>query len=237
VDATDDPVHGQQEGRFFHGYYRQYCYLPLYIFCGEQLLRARLRRADQDGAAGTQEELERIIGRIRRRWPETRIMVRGDAGFCREDLMGWCGAHEVDYVLGLAKNDRLKAAIAAELAEARARYEATGQATRVFKDFCYQTRESWSRERRVIGKAEHLAKGENPRFVVTSLSPERSRHGPCMKSSTAPAARCRIASRNSNWRCSPIAPRSIRLSMPQVGIRNAHVHANSIDKMALCRLR
>jgi hypothetical protein len=173
VDATDDPVHGNQEGRFFHGYYRQYCYLPLYIFCGEQLLCARLRRADQDGAAGTQEELERIIGRIRHRWPETRILVRGDSGFCREDLMGWCEAHEVDYVLGLAKNDRLKAAIAAELCEAKARYEASAEAARVFKDFRYQTRESWSCERRVIGKAEHLAKGENPRFVVTSLSTVR----------------------------------------------------------------
>jgi hypothetical protein len=173
VDATDDPLHGNQEGRFFHGYYRQYCYLPLYIFCGEQLLCARLRRADQDGAAGTQEELERIIGHIRMRWPETRIIVRGDSGFCREDLMVWCEAHEVDYVLGLAKNSRLKAAIAAELCEAKARYEAYGEAARLFKDFRYRTRESWSCERRVIGKAEHLAKGENPRFVVTSLSPAR----------------------------------------------------------------
>jgi Transposase DDE domain group 1 len=173
VDATDDPLHGNQEGRFFHGYYRQYCYLPLYIFCGEELLCARLRRADQDGAAGTQEEPERIIGHIRKRWPETRIIVRGDSGFCREDLMVWCEAHEVDYVLGLAKNSRLKAAIAAELCEAKARYEAYGEAARLFKDFRYRTRESWSCERRVIGKAEHLAKGENPRFVVTSLSPAR----------------------------------------------------------------
>ena len=173
VDATDDPVHGQQEGRFFHGYYRQYCYLPLYIFCGEQLLCARLRRADQDGAAGTKEELEHLIGRIRLRWPETRILVRGDAGFCREDLMSWCEAHEVDYVFGLAKNSRLKAALAAELCEAKSRYETRGEAARVFKDFRYQTRASWSRERRVIGKAEHLAKGENPRFVVTSLPTER----------------------------------------------------------------
>jgi hypothetical protein len=173
VDATDDPVHGQQEGRFFHGYYGQYCYLPLYIFCGEQLLCARLRRADQDAAAGTVEELSRIIESIRLRWPATRILVRGDSGFCREDLMSWCEAHEVDYVLGLAKNDRLKAVIAAEIWEAKARYEASGEAARVFKDFRYQTRESWSCERRVIGKAEHLAKGENPRFVVTSLSPVR----------------------------------------------------------------
>jgi hypothetical protein len=172
VDATDDPLHGHQEGRFFHGYYRHYCYLPLYIFCGEQLLCARLRRADQDAAAGTREEVERIIGRIRISWPETRIIVRGDSGFCREDLMHWCEAHGVDYVLGLAKNSRLKAAIAAEMAEAKARYAATEQAARVFRDFRYRTRKSWSSERRVIGKAEYLAKGENPRFVVTSLSPK-----------------------------------------------------------------
>jgi hypothetical protein len=172
VDATDDPLHGHQEGRFFHGYYRSYCYLPLYIFCGEQLLCARLRPANQDGAAGTQEELERIIGRIRLSWPRTRIIVRGDSGFCREALMGWCEAHNVDYVLGLAKNSRLKATIATELAAAQAQYENSGQAARVFKDFRYRTLKSWSCERRVIGKAEHLAKGENPRFVVTSLSAE-----------------------------------------------------------------
>lgn len=171
VDATDDPLHGHQEGRFFHGYYRSYCYLPLYIFCGEHLVCARLRQADQDGAAGTQEELERIISRVRRQWPQTRIIVRGDSGFCRDDLMSWCEAHDVEYVLGLAQNRRLNAAIAPELAEAKARYEATQQAARVFKDFRYRTHKSWSCERRVIGKAEHLAKGENPRFVVTSLAP------------------------------------------------------------------
>ena len=177
VDATDDPLHGHQEGRFFHGYYRHYCYLPLYIFCGEQLLCARLRQADQDGAAGTREELERIIGRIRCRWPEVQIIVRGDSGFCREDLMGWCETHEVDYVFGLAKNHRLKTAIVAEMVEARTQYESIGQAARVFKDFRYRTRTSWSRERRVIGKAEYLAKGENPRFIVTSLPVEKM--APC----------------------------------------------------------
>ena len=170
VDATDDPLHGDQEGRFFHGYYRQYCYLPLYIFCGEHLLCARLRRADQDGAAGSVDELQRIIGHIRRTWPGVRLIVRGDSGFCREDLMAWCEAQGVDYVLGLAKNARLKAAIAAEMAAARTQYEGSGQAARVFRDFRYRTRTSWSRERRVIGKAEHLSKGENPRFVVTTLS-------------------------------------------------------------------
>lgn len=171
VDATDDPIHGEQEGRFFHGYYRSYCYLPLYIFCGEHLLCARLRTADQDGAAGTVEELERIIGQIRRRWPEVRIIVRGDSGFCRDELMSWCEAQGVDFVLGLAKNARLKAGIAAEMVQAKAQYEASRHAARVFRDFRYQTRESWSSERRVIGKAEHLDGGENPRFIVTSLSP------------------------------------------------------------------
>jgi hypothetical protein len=170
VDATDDPLHGHQEGRFFHGYYRHYCYLPLYIFCGEHLLCARLRPADQDGAAGTQEELARLIRRIRESWPQTQLIVRGDSGFCREALMSWCETHDVDYLFGIAKNSRLKAAIAAEMAQARVQYEASGEAARVFKDFRYRTRKSWSCERRVIGKAEHLAKGENPRFVVTSLA-------------------------------------------------------------------
>ena len=173
VDATDDPLHGHQEGRFFHGYYRSYCYLPLYIFCGEQLLCARLRTANQDQSAGTVDELERIIARIRLSWPRTRIIVRADSGFCRDDLMSWCEAHDVDYVLGLAKNNRLKAAIRSEMAEAEQHYEATQQAARVFKDFRYRTLKSWSRERRVVAKAEHLAKGENPRFVVTSLSTEK----------------------------------------------------------------
>lgn len=172
VDATDDLLHGHQEGRFFHGYYRSYCYLPLYIFCGEHLLCSRLRTANQDGAAGTVDELKRIIERIRLSWPETRIIVRGDSGFCRDAIMSWCEAHAVDYVLGLAKNSRLKTAIVDEMAAAKVQYEATGEAARVFKDFRYRTRKSWSCERRVIGKAEYLAKGENPRFVVTSLSIE-----------------------------------------------------------------
>jgi len=172
VDATDDPVHGRQAGRFFHGYYRHYCYLPLYIFCGEQLLCARLRTADRDGAAGTVEELAGIVEQVRRRWPATRIIVRGDSGFCREELMSWCEAHRVDYVLGLAKNARLKALIATPLQHAQARYEATGAPARVFQECRYRTHKSWSRTRRVVGKAEHLSKGTNPRFVVTSLSLE-----------------------------------------------------------------
>ena len=170
VDATDDPLHGHQEGRFFHGYYRGYCYLPLYIFCNEHLLCARLRKADQDGAAGTVDELSQIVERIRSSWPQTRIIVRGDGGFCREDLMAWCEMHGVDYILGMPKNSRLKATITEEMAQAKLQYEATDQAARVFKDFRYQTRSSWSCERRVVGKAEYMAKGENPRFVVTTLS-------------------------------------------------------------------
>lgn len=173
LDATDDPVHGNQEGRFFHGYYGHYCYLPLYILCGDYLLRARLRPSNIDAAAGSVEELKGIVAQIREAWPEVRMTVRGDAGFCREELMGWCEAEGVDYVLGLAKNERLKAAIALPLAEAAAEYGRTGKAARVFTEFVYQTRESWSRARRVIGKAEHLEKGANPRFVVTSLSAEQ----------------------------------------------------------------
>jgi len=171
LDATDDPVHGNQEGRFFHGYYGHYCYLPLYIFCGAHLLGARLRPSNIDASAGSREELERIVAQIRQTWPDVKITMRGDAGFCREELMVWCEQHQVDYVLGLAKNERLKVEIAPQLQQAAAAYAATGQAARVFKEFTYQTRESWSRARRVIAKAEHLEKGANPRFVVTSLSP------------------------------------------------------------------
>ena len=169
VDSTDDPLHGNQEGRFFHGYYGHYCYVPLYIFCGEHLLCARVRRADGDGAAGCVEEIARLVQQLRQAWPEVRIIVRGDSGFCREALLAWCEANQVDYVLGLAKNDRLRAEIAAELAQAAEKYQQTGRAARVFKEFIYQTRESWSRRRRVVAKAEHLEKGANPRFVVTSL--------------------------------------------------------------------
>lgn len=172
VDATDDPLHGNQEGRFFHGYYKAYCYLPLYIFAGEHLLCARLRTASNDAAAGTVEELSPIVERIRNKWPETRIVVRGDSGFCREELMCWCEDHDVDYVLGVAKNNRLKMAIAEEMALAKALYQCSGTASRVFKDFCYSTLNTWRWHRRVIGKAEHLSKGENPRFIVTSFTKE-----------------------------------------------------------------
>jgi hypothetical protein len=172
LDATDDPVHGNQEGRFFHGYYGHYCYLPLYIFCGDHLLCARLRPSNIDAAEGCREEVERIVAQIRQAWPGVKITLRGDAGFCREELMAWCEQAGVDYVLGLAKNERLKAEIASEQEQAAAAYAQTGKAARVFKEFVYQTRESWSRARRVIAKAEHLEKGSNPRFVVTSLAAE-----------------------------------------------------------------
>ena len=178
VDATDDPLHGRQEGRFFHGYYRNYCYLPLYVFCGPQLLGARLRTADRDAAAGTVQELERIVGQIRQRWPGVEIWLRGDSGFCREELMAWCEAQGVEYVLGIAQNARLKRRLAPELEQARRACQRSGQAERVFKDFRYRTLDSWSRERRVIGKAEHLPRGSNPRFVVTSLSAARMAAGP-----------------------------------------------------------
>jgi hypothetical protein len=172
LDATDDPLHGKQEGRFFHGYYGHYCYLPLYIFCGEFLLGARLRPSNIDASAGSVEELKCIVKQIRSRWPQVRLVVRGDSGFCREELMAWCEAEGVDYLLGLAKNERLKAEIAKEMGEAKAQYQQTARAARLFKEFVYQTRESWSRARRVVAKAEHLEKGENPRFVVTSLRRE-----------------------------------------------------------------
>jgi len=174
LDATDDPLHGEQEGRFFHGYYRHYCYLPLYIFCGPFVLCAKLRRSDLDASAGTVEELERIVGQIRARWPEVEIWIRADSGFARESIMAWCEANGVEYVLGLARHPRLQAAIEAELKGAREQAERTGRPARRFRNFGYRTHKTWSRERRV-GKAEHLRGKANPRFVVSSLAPERLR--------------------------------------------------------------
>src|SRR4051812_4643127 len=172
LDATDDPIHGHQLGRFFHGYYKNYCYLPLYIFCGDHLLCARLRPSDIDACAGSVKHLKRIVAQIREAWPGVRIVVRADSGFCREEILRWCEDNGVGYVIGLAKNTRLAAAIATELDQVRERYEATKQPARAFAELRYQTRETWSRERRVVAKAEHLAKGPNPRFVVTSLTVE-----------------------------------------------------------------
>jgi hypothetical protein len=172
LDATDDPIHGHQLGRFFHGYYKTYCYLPLYIFCGDHLLCARLRPADIDACAGSVKHLGRIVAQLREAWPEVKIVIRADSGFCREEILRWCEDNGVDYVIGLAKNTRLVAAIAAELEQVRERFAATGRPARAFAELRYRTLDTWSCERRVVAKAEHLAKGPNPRFVVTSLSTE-----------------------------------------------------------------
>lgn len=168
-DATDDPIHGEQEGRFFHGYYGNYCYLPLYVFCGEHLLAAKLRTADRDASDGSEETLSFLVSRIRKRWPAVRIIVRGDSGFARDGLMTWCEENGVYFVLGLAKNQRLIRKIGKEMVEARCHFEATQHASRVFTHFHWSTKKSWTRSRRVIAKAEHLSKGANPRFIVTNL--------------------------------------------------------------------
>ena len=172
LDATDDPIHGDQEGRFFHGYYKCYCYLPLYIFCGRDLLLSKLRPANIDASAGAKEEIAFIVAQIRDSWPNVDIWLRADLGFCREEMMAWCEAHGVHYVFGLARNERLEALIADELAEASAKARDSGKPERIFKELRYQTLKSWSRERRVVAKAEHLPKGKNPRFIVSSLTCE-----------------------------------------------------------------
>ena len=170
LDATDDPVHGEQEGRFFHGYYDCYCYLRLYVFCGRDLLAAKLRRAERDAADGAVEEIARVVARIVARWPRTRIMLRADSGFARDDLMAWCEANGVDFVFGLARNERLVAAIEAELEHAIAKSRRTSRPERRFKSFMWMTRHSWSRKRRVVAKAEATQGEANPRFIVTSLA-------------------------------------------------------------------
>jgi hypothetical protein len=177
VDTTDLPLHGKQEGRFFHGYYDSYCYLPLYIFCGEHVLCARLRQSNSDASAGSLAEIERIVSQIRAKWPEVKIILRGDSGFCRNELMSWCEGHDVDYVFGLARNQRLRKVIGRQMWEATEQWNRTGKPARVFAEFSYQTRKAknrgWNRERRVVAKAEHISGKENPRFVVTSLSGEQ----------------------------------------------------------------
>lgn len=172
LDSTDDPIHGQQLGRFFHGYYGHYCYLPLYIFCGDHPLAVLLRPSNSDASAGSLVHIQRIVKRLRAVWPNVRILLRADSGFCRDYLMRWCEANGVDYLFGLAKNQRLLRIIGRELHEAKAAFAQTGQPARVFKDFTYRTHKSWSCVRRVVGKAEHIAGDKaNPRFVVTSLTP------------------------------------------------------------------
>ncbi len=169
-DATDDPLYGHQEGRFFHGYYDHYCYLPLYVFCGKHLLCARLRPSNIDASKGTVEELSRIIPQIRERWPEVEILVRADSGFARDEIMCWCEEHDVQYVIGMARNSRLERYLAPALERAQKQCDESGQSVRIFEEMRYRTRKSWSRLRRVIGKAEVNQHGPNPRYVVTSLA-------------------------------------------------------------------
>ena len=171
LDTTDLPLHGHQEGRFFHGYYDSYCYLPLYIFCGEHLLCARLRTADKEAAAGSKQEAERIVGQIRRHWPKASIILRADSGFCREELMKWCEDNDVGYVFGFARNDRVRKIIDPQMKQAARQQRQTGNSARVFTEFRYETTTgSWSRARRMVAKAEQLEGKENPRYVVTNLS-------------------------------------------------------------------
>ena len=169
LDATDDPVYGEQEGRHFHGYYDCYCYLPLYVFCGRHLLAAKLRPSSVDAADGSVAEVARVVAQVRERWPETSIVIRADSGFCRDDLMTWCEVNNVQYVLGLAGNSRLVRNLAPEMRKARRRAKRSGQPARVFGDFAYRTRKSWSGKRRVIGKAEWTNGAANPRFIVTNI--------------------------------------------------------------------
>ena len=173
VDTTDVPLHGKQAGRFFHGYYDEYCYLPLYIFCGEHVLCARLREANHDASFGSLPEIQRIVTQIRTVWPEVKIILRGDSGFCRDELMSWCERNGVQFVFGLARNQRLRTIIGAEMQQATQQWNQTGQPARIFTEFNYKTRKrkkgGWKQERRVVAKAEHIDGKENPRFLVTSL--------------------------------------------------------------------
>ena len=169
-DATDDPLHGKQEGRFFHGYYDCYCYLPLYVFCGDQLLWSQLRKSDIDASDGALEVLQRLVKMIRHKWPLAKILIRADSGFCRDELMSWCEANAVSFLFGMAKNRRLLKRIQRTMKKAKRDWSLSGHAARRYLQFSYRTRSSWSRARRVVGKAEYLDKGENPRFVVTNLT-------------------------------------------------------------------
>jgi hypothetical protein len=176
MDTTDLPLHGKQEGRFFHGYYDNYCYLPLYVFCGDHVLCARLREANHDAAYGCLQEIQRIVKQVRMAWPEVKIVLRGDSGFCRNELMSWCENHGVDFLFGMARNPRLRRIIGRQMQEAKMQWKETGKPARVFTEFEYSTKKTkksgWDRERRVVAKAEHIDGKENPRFVVTSLSSE-----------------------------------------------------------------
>ena len=176
IDTTDLPLHGRQEGRFFHGYYDSYCYLPFYVFCGDQLLCSRLSEANHDAAFGSLDEIGRIVTQIRKTWPEVKILLRGDSGFCRNELMNWCEANRVNYLFGLAKNKRLSRIIGADLNTAAEQWKKTGKPARIFSEFRYGAKKTkkggWDCERRVVAKAEHIDGKTNPRFVVTSLTSE-----------------------------------------------------------------
>jgi hypothetical protein len=207
VDTTDLPLHGKQEGRFFHGYYDSYCYLPLFIFCGEQVLCARLREANHDASFGSLQEIGRIVAQIRLAWPEVKIIVRGDSGFCRNELMSWCENNGVDFVFGLARNQRLRKIIGAQMHEATQQWHKTHQPARVVSEFLYKTKKTkkggWDRERRVVAKAEQIEGKENPRFVVTSLTSERWAAQALYEQLYARAVTWRTASRSSSV-CLPV---------------------------------
>jgi hypothetical protein len=174
IDTTDMALHGNQEGKFYHGYYKHYCYLPLYIFCGDHVLCARLRPSSIGPAVGSRKEVERIVRQIRQRWPEVEIILRGDSGFCSDELLSWCEQNKVDYVVGMARNQRVEGLIAGPLAEARQQFEATQQPARIFVEFEHETLTgTWSKKRRVVAKAEYIDGKSNPRFIVTSLDSQR----------------------------------------------------------------
>jgi hypothetical protein len=218
LDATDDPLHGEQEGRFFHGYYGGYCYLPLYIFIGEHLVCARLRASNIDASAGALEEIQRIVDQLRRVWPEVEIVLRGDSGFCRDAIMSWCEQNRVGYVFGLAKNERLLKKVRQPMKQARRQWEQTAKPARGFTEFRYRTRESWSRARRVIAKAEYLDKGENPRFVVTSFRPQQMEARPLYEEFYC--ARGRHFGKNGSKKSGRHSPvRSRARKRPQTGFR------------------
>ena len=174
IDTTDMALHGNQEGKFYHGYYKHYCYLPLYIFCGDHVLCARLRPSSIGPAVGSRKEVERIVQQIRQRWPEVEIILRGDSGFCSDELMTWCEQNRVEYVVGMARNQRVEGLIAGPLAEAKQQFEATQLPARIFVEFQHETlKGTWSKKRRVVAKAEYIDGKSNPRFIVTSLDSER----------------------------------------------------------------
>jgi hypothetical protein len=231
LDATDIPIHGDQEGRFYHGYYRNYCYLPLYIFDGRHLLAAKLRKADIDAAAGAEQDVARIVAHVRKAWPEVEIWLRADSGFTRDALMTWCKQNKVEYVFGMAKNKRLTAMITEELAQAKATFDETKKPARIFKELRYRTLDSWSEERRVVAKAEHLEKGANPRFIVTSLSAEQF-NGRDLYEKTYCARPCeawlrhderwRTGSRNASSTCSLIGRVHPRCAQTRSGCGSRH---------------